>query len=646
MGTSMSGSVARGVCAALCVLGTVAVEAGAQVRQKQAAPASVGAARVLFEARPYVGVVPLTVRFDAGRTEEPAGGVGLMEYWWEFGDGGVGAGREVEHTYVEAGTYRVVLRVGMPDGEWREKTFEVTAAAPGYVVGGAVSEGEARRFLWQATFGPRESDVAFVMQHGYAAWIDAQAGMAPTLMLPEYLTQSIAMGYGWTPETIWDDFAVDAGDQLRQRMAWALLQVIPMNDPQNSNAAEMVYYSHYIAQGLGNYRALLGLVTRSHPMGVYLTYINNQRANAQTGAVPDENFARELMQLFSIGLWQLNADGTRKLDAEGHAIPTYTNATVKQFARVFTGFGWDADYSGPMRMNAGSHEWGTKQLLVYPGAVPAGGFIGAVKQSAGQTTTAALADVDAALDNVFRHPNCGPFVADLLIKRLTTSNPTPGYVARVAAAFEGTGPYGSGVRGDLLATARAILLDEEARNPAYRANPMYGRVMEPLVMRWGLYRVLGRVHRPAEAFPFRINSDGYQLLLDTGQAFMGTPSVFNFYLPDHVPPRTAIADAGMYAPELQILSDFTALATLGRFNSEVVSVGGSGEPAAYAELRLLAPFPALLVSELNMKLMYGRLGAEAEEIIVDAVTAVTGDTDRVRTAVWLVTNSPEFRVVR
>lgn len=586
---------------------------------------------------PHLGPSPLAVRLRA-EDSGPA-----CVYLWDFGDGRRGSGREVEHTYTGLGNRTATLTVLRAGGATASARFTVTLSDGSYDLNGPVTANEARRFLWQAGFGPAAADVAAVSAAGYAGWMDAQRALPPTIIRAEDMATSIARGYGYGADSLWDDLAVQAPDQLRQRMAWALLQVLVMNDPQDSATADAAYYSGYLQRALGNYRELLGYIARSHQMGVYLTYIGNARADPATGSVPDENFAREVMQLFTIGLVMLGPDGTPVLDGAGRPIPTYDNATVGQFARVFTGFRWGSDYSGPMPMIAGNHEFGAKQLLNYPGAVPAGGLIPATND---RTEARAQADVDAALDNLFNHPNCGPFIAGLLIKRLTTSNPTPGYVGRVARAFEGTGPHGSGVRGDLFATARAILLDPEARDPAYRGNPQAGRVLEPLVARWGLYRALERVDRPAEAFPFRIAADGYQLQLDVGQSFMGSPSVFNFYLPHYIPPRTPLAPIGFFAPELQIYNDYTALATQNRFHDELVTRGGAGEAGRYGAWRALSADPHALVSALNDELMSGAMSPQAAAIIEGAVGRLSGATDRVRTAVWLTANSPEFRVLR
>lgn len=667
------------VLAVLVVIGVWATEArggGDPLRSAVSLRGAVDAQidpGISFIASPHLGRGPLTVSFDArratvpiaplqgplsaprGRVAQPGEPMQIAlaravlpeeRYMWDFGDGSMGLGKLVMHTYTQPSEYEATLIVVASGAIYSSAPLVVTVSDGSYDIDGPVTEHEAGRFLWQAAFGPRPADVAAVMSSGYEAWIDAQIAMPPTRMNVEDLEYSIDMGYGYGPESLWDDLSIEAPDQLRQRMAWALLQILVMNNPQDTASADLLYYSEYIEHALGNYRDLLGYVTRSHQMGIFLTYINNVRANPSAGTVPDENYAREALQLFSIGLWMLNPDGTRMLDMRRSPIPSFNNTTVQQFARIFTGFRWGQDFAGPMPMFATRHEFGEKQLLNYPGAIPAGGYIPAITSTSQQTVDAALADVDAALDNIFHHPNCAPFISDLLIKRLVTSNPTPAYVRRVAEAFAGFGPYGTGIRGDLAATAKAILLDPEARDPAYRTNPAYGKVKEPLVTRWALYRLLERIDRPTETFPFRINAGTSQIQLEMGQSFMGSPSVFNFYVPNHIPPRTDLAIFEMFGPELQIYNDFTALATQNRFHDELVTRSGTAESLRYAAWRILSDDPAALVAELNDELMHGTLTDQSRQIIVSALSAITGSTDRVRTAVWLIVNSPEFRVLK
>ncbi len=607
-----------------------------------------------FSVSPYLGVAPLTVYFDAGRTRDNE--ALIASYAWNFGDGGQASGRVLSHVFTQPGNYSVTLTATDAGGLADQTSVVVTVSDGTYNINAPVSENEARRFLWQAAFGPDPNSVAYIVQHGYAAWINAQAALPiGTINWAEQEANRIA-GYGWNgAEEVWDDICIEGADQLRQRMAWALIQIVVLNSSSagSSSQATGVYYNKYLEHGLGNYRQLLEYVTFSHHMGNFLTYIENRKADPATGTVPDENYARELMQLFTIGLWELNHDGTRLLDAAGQPIPTYGNFEVQQFARIFTGLMWnwsppmgDDTHLFPMRISPPDHEFGAKQLLDYPGAIPPGGVIPAIPPQSGNDALVVL-DVQKALDNVFWHPNAAPFVGRQLIQRLVTSNPTPAYVARVATAFEGGGPYGVGVRGDLLATAKAILLDPEARDPAYRANPVCGLLKEPFIARYGLYRVLERIDRPNEAYPLRITTSQWDADTTLGQAFMRSPSVFNFYPPDYVPPGTELAAPGFFGPELRIHNDVTAISILDKFREELVTPEGEREAARYDDWRPLAGNPAALVDALDDELLCGTITPEARQIIINALSQMgPNPTYRVRAAVWLIAASPEFRVLR
>ena len=252
-----------------------------------------------------------------------------------------------------------------------------------------------------------------------------------------------------------------------------------------------------------------------------------------------------------------------------------------------------------------------------------------------------------AVDNVFNHPNCGPFVARQLIQRLVVSNPTPAYVGRVAAAFNGTGPFGTGERGDLAAVARAILLDPEARDPAYRSNPAAERAMEPLVLYMGLYRTLDK-RDPGSSPALRITAQGFQDRDQLGQSFQDAPSVFNYYLPDYTVPNSGLDERGLVSPELQIATEPNVLNGLTRFRNEFVAGFDEREPDAYDGLRLLAASPPALVDELDLMLMGGGMSPEMRARLLTLLSGDTIATDfyRARAAVWLVIASPEFIVRR
>lgn len=598
----------------------------------------------------YLGVAPLTVTFDAGRTTDAE--AVIASYQWSFSDGVLGSGSRFARTFTQPGDYTATLTATDAGGLSGQASLVISVSDGAYNINAPITANEARRFLWQAAFGPDAASVAAVQQLGYEAWIDAQAALPASHILWADQEAHRLAGYGWNgAEEVWDDICVEGLDQLRQRMAWALIQIVVMNTSQvaSGSQAEGVYYSTYMDHAFGNYRDLLEYVTFTHHMGAYLTYIENRKADPNIGAVPDENYARELMQLFTIGTWELDENGVRLLGADGKPIPTYGNDEVKQFARVFTGLMWDWQqqdpFLHPMRIETDAHEFGAKQLLTYPGALPLNGFIPAIPPASG-TPALVVQDVQLALDNVFHHPNVAPFISRQLIQRFVSSNPTPAYVGRVAAAFEGAGPYGAGVRGDLLATLKAILLDPEARDPAYRSNPQYGKLKEPFVVRWALYRLLERVDRQNEVFPLRLGASHWNALESFGQRFLRSPSVFNFYPPEYVPPGTELARPAMFAPELRIYNDVTAMAALDIIRAEIITPDAPYEAARFAAWKPLASNPATLVDALNQELLYGTMTPEVRTVIINALNQIGSSTHRVRTAVWLITVSPEFRVLR
>ena len=355
---------------------------------------------------------------------------------------------------------------------------------------------------------------------------------------------------------IWFQNSVRGSDQLRQRVAWALSQILVTSQVSLANRYPMGladYYDTLARHAFGDFRQLMEAVTLHPMMGVYLSMLGNRKPNAELNIRPDENYARELMQLFTIGLVELDADGTPKLDAHDQPIPTYDQAVVEGFAHVFTGWHWactfgspaDCGFSNtrgtvpnqilPMQLFPEEHDTGEKRLLTYPNAVKS-------VVPAGQTAEQDLAD---ALDNIFHHPNVGPFIARQLIQRLVTSNPSPAYVARVSAVFDDDG---TGQRGNLGAVVRAILLDAEARAPASTADPGASKLKEPVLRITQLWR----------AYDGRAANDRYFNIdpaVDFGQGPLQAPSVFNFYSPFYAPPGE-ISDLGLVAPELQIATEY------------------------------------------------------------------------------------------
>lgn len=458
--------------------------------------------------------------------------------------------------------------------------------------------------------------------------------------------------------------AVTGDDQLRQRVALALSEifVISMQDTFVGNDPRAV--AHYLdllaTRSSGRYRDLLEGVALHPMMGRYLSSLGNRKADTRTGRVPDENFAREVMQLFSIGLYRLNLDGTQQL-ADGQPIETYGPADITGLARVFTGWSWACPVAptvtnatcfatGSVSVNGSARsdpERSMKPMILYPGmhAPEEKRFLGAVvpPNTDGETS------LRIALDTLASHPNVAPFISRQLIQRLVTSNPSPAYVRDVAQVFNATG-------GNLKAVVKALLLHAEART----LQPTGGKVREPLLRMTAYYRAF---NASSDGGHWRIgNTDDPASKL--GQSVLRSPSVFNFYRPGYVPPGSAAADVGLVAPELQIAHETSAAGYVNYLRSVVFSGVGvvNGAPfnrpdvqADYSAELAVAERPAELVDRIDAKLMGGSMPAALKAEIVAAVAAVPiqthsqaaidlGKKVRVASAVLLTLASPEFQV--
>jgi uncharacterized protein (DUF1800 family) len=497
---------------------------------------------------------------------------------------------------------------------------------------------QAARFLAQATLGYSHAQVTALQASTYATWIESQfaapvsIGHYDWLVVKGYSDETFRNSTQGLDNSIWRKLILST-DPLRQRMVLALSEICVVSVLGVSTNWRQFAVAHYLdileANAFGNYRTLLGQITLSTAMGYYLTYRGNAKANT-SGSEPDENYARELMQLFTIGLVKLNADGTPT------AAETYGATDVSQMARVWTG--WDLDTSGlvspyppsihqrPMAQVASRYETGSKTFLGV--TIPA--------------ATSAVDSLNVALDTLFAHPNMPPFIARQLIQRLVTSNPTPAYVGRVAAAFADNG---TGVRGDLKAVLRAILLDGEARDPGSAGNIAFGKVREPVVrfLNW------------ARAFNATSAADGWAIgdLSDPatklGQSPMRSSSVFNFFRPGYVPPNTSIATASLTAPELQITTESTVAGYV-NFMQRAASGSGIGDTRAdYSSLIPLATDSAALLAELNLVLAANQVSGTTLATLKSAldsisVTTDTGKLNRIYAAITLVMASPEYIV--
>lgn len=503
------------------------------------------------------------------------------------------------------------------------------------------SRAEASRFLSQASMGSSIADIEQVTSIGYAAWLDQQFQTPRAISHWDWLVQAgfndqsrIANEAGFD-QVMWRQLIVSP-DQLRVRVGMALLSflVVGINGVTNLSwrqFATAAYVDLLMDGAFGNFRTLLTNISTNAAMGAFLTFLGNRRANAATGAVPDENYARELMQLFTIGLQRLNADGTVQTGAGGQPVETYTQDDITGLARVFTGWNLaNSDNTTPERMRlpmvntASQHETGVKTFLGT--TIPAG--------------TTGPESMRLALDAIFAHPNVAPFVSKQLIQHLVTSNPAPAYVARVSAVFENNG---SGVRGDLRAVVRAILLDVEARTQAIADTSSFGKLREPINRLTGWARAFNATSASGTwSAPGDTSSTSDRL----GQSPGKSPSVFNFFRPGYTPPNTAIATAGLVAPEFQIANEPSVIAYINYMAGLVPSTADFR--ANYGDVVSLASDSAALVNEVDLRLG-ARLSDATKATIRGAVDAISatgtnGSNNRVYTAVLLTLASPEFLV--
>ncbi|MFM7756516.1 MAG: DUF1800 family protein [Actinomycetota bacterium] len=524
---------------------------------------------------------------------------------------------------------------------------------------------DVSRFLAQATFGPNSAEITRVQRIGYGAWFDEQFGLSAQTAHQQYLDTVI--GAGTSPSdshvanTFWKQATIGS-DQLRQRVAFALSQIFVVS-LQDSTVAQFrrgvaSYLDMLGREAFGTYRSLIESVARHPMMGIYLSHLANQKEDPTRNRVPDQNFSREIMQLMSIGLYELQPDGTQRL-VSGQPVETYTNDDIVGLSRVFTGFSW----AGPDKINdrffgRSSARDPNRDILPmqsYPQyhSISEKRFLGTVIPAG---STNADADLAVALDRLAAHPNVGPFLGRQLIQRLVTSNPSPAYVGRVTAAFDagrytsGTWTIGSGVRGDLRATIAAVLLDRDARAMPSLNNPNFGRVREPVL----------RLANWMRAFTATSASGNYLLgttddpATSLGQSPMRSPSVFNFYRPGYVPPNTGIASAGLVAPEMQIITE-TSVIGYSNFMRNAMSNGvGTNRDIQpdYTTALSLATKPDGLVNHLDLLLTFGTMSSATRTLIRDAVSTIalpstnqaTARRNRVMLAALCVMSSPDYLV--
>jgi uncharacterized protein (DUF1800 family) len=558
-----------------------------------------------------------------------------------------------------AGTLCALLTLAGCGGGGSNTADSPTPAATPPPASPSVDATDAARLLEQATFGVTASDVAHVQSVGISAYINQQMAYPPTQYTGYSYTPHTApvgcIGDGsnppdasslcardkYSPFQVQRDFfmhALNNPDQLRQRVAFALSQIMVVSSVTIYEAYGLADYQNILLKdALGNYRTLLQDVTLSPTMGRYLDMANSNETNPQNGTVPNQNYAREVLQLFSIGLVELNPDGTLQLDAGGAPIPTFDGATINGFASVFTGWtypplpGATSQWTNPINFDGtmvavpDHHQPGTKALL--------NGYTVPANQTPEQ-------DLANALDNIFNHPNVGPFISKQLIQHLLTSNPSPAYVARIAAVFANNG---QGVRGDLSAVVRAILTDTEARGDAPATNA-FGHLREPALFITSTLRNLGG------------RSDG--VLPRSASSAMGEPifspeTVFNFY-----PPSYQIPGTPTLAPEFGIDNAATALARANFVNTVIMQGGAAADPTVSGSTGTsinLTPLAGAanntaLIAQLNQTLMHGALSSAASNIILTAADSIAANsTDPLataRAATYLILTSAQYQVER
>ncbi|HLF82916.1 MAG TPA: DUF1800 domain-containing protein [Blastocatellia bacterium] len=519
-----------------------------------------------------------------------------------------------------------------------------------------VTESDAVRFLEQATFGPNSQLINRVRSAGIGDVLQGEFSVPMSLYpdLPAFPSDSsIGCPTGSDPNCFRDNYtmfplqvkfflnAQYGDDQLRQRVAFALHQIFVVSGLAIQQPSSMVPYLNLFARGaFGNYRQLLYDVTLNPAMGFYLDMANNDKRSG--GASPNENYAREILQLFSIGLYTLNQDGTLQLDGLGQPIPTYDQNTIIGFAKIFTGWTYaplpgaasqwtnPENYLAPMVAFQNHHDVSAKPLL------------NGVTSPANQT---AKKDLVFALNNIFNHPNVAPFICKQLIQNLVTSNPTPGYVSRISAIFNNNG---AGVRGDLKAVVSAILLDQEARcddvaTCASTTDVNYGHLRSPVLFITNILRA------------FNPTSDGVGLsdrARNTGQEPFNPPTVFSYYRPNYVIPGTTLL-----GPEFTIQSSSAAINRANFANTMVFSRIGTAPAGTAIDLTGLQALStsdgtgAAVVNELNRLLMHGTMSTAMRTKIMQTIQALPGVTaadhlKRARWALYLVTTSSQYQVAR
>ena len=535
---------------------------------------------------------------------------------------------------------------------------------------------EAARFLAQAGFGGDMDDVDEIIAVGFETWLDNQLAIPAS----DYLTElediwtiifDAHIAYGIPADDIfgpyhphfsytWFEHLMTEDDQFRQKISYVLSQIFVVSinsDLRDWAYALASYYDIFQTHGLGNYKDLLTEISLHPTMGYYLSHFENPKTDAANNIHPDENYAREIMQLFSIGLYELNLDGSCKLDANGDKIPTYDNDDIKELAKVFTGLGaggiqdwvdwtngqpvwglgiYATDRTVPMLMYEDQHEQGPKVL-----------FGGAYTIPGGQ---GGMDDIDDAIDYLYNHPNVGPFLARRLIQRLIKSNPTPEYIARAATVFNNNG---QGVRGDMYAFIKAILLDDEARTCDAMEINNPGRLKEPVMRLTSLLKAF-----PLDNVGSNFWEAGVQQMDHMGQQPLASPTVFNFYLPDYQPIGD-IGTADLVAPEFQIFNTQTSIGYINKVNDwtnwdyilydweddDIVGENGVSLGDAHLTNRIQTDGIEKFLNDIDIILGLGQVTDDTRDVIRQAAIDLNwGDLPDALLMLYILMISPDYAI--
>ena len=556
------------------------------------------------------------------------------------------------------------------------RLVEALRGQSGSAASGEISRRQAARFLMQATFGATIEEIDRVTSLGYEAWIDDQIQTQPAYLHEPYIAAlwqdhrdglrempNYEKGRSGVPgsnaTTPFMRGALQKPDQLRQRMAFALSQILVASrqeDTLQDHPQGMCnFYDIFVSNAFGNFEDILWKVSMHPVMGRYLSHIGNQKADPSINRFPDQNYAREIMQLFTIGLWELHPNGERILDNIGEPIPTYTNETIKELAKVFTGIwfgdlswgsggGDDPDYLNAMSMHADRHDFVAKPIFPDRG-LPGRGAINFPART--ESKANGLQDIRDAVAMLFQHPNTPPFICKQLIQFLVTSNPSPAYVERAQNVFANNG---SGVRGDLGAVAKAILLDPEARELRFCLKPDFGKMKEPVLRVTALARAFNLAKDPNFVW---WNSDSLQ---DTAfQVPTLAPSVFNYFRPDYQTPGI-VRERSLVSPVFEIMDSYTSIAFPNYLWDRMVDgfLGGREETDTavfgldYADVSFLAADSNALADRMNLLFCGGSMTADTRALIITAVEQLPANPlqERALLAAYLTLCSPDGAILK